>query len=130
MTVQEFYASIGGGYENAKSIMMRDSFIERMILKFPADRDTNSLMESLREAAKTGDSFKAFEAVHGLKSVTGNLGFMELYKAVCELVEQLRPVKNDPSLHLDIDQSLLAAVETQYQKVIDALGRYAAERGQ
>lgn len=114
MTIQDFYASISGNYDEACTRLINDRLVERFVLKFPTDPS----MQKLREAVADGDIKASFRAVHTLKGVCGNLAFTRLYKAAWDLVEQLRPQTEQA------DARLLEIVENEYQATIAAIEKY------
>lgn len=87
MTVSEFYTKINGDYRDMLLRLPNDDFILRFIKRFPAEPTFNELMAAIEK----GDIKASFEASHKLKGIAANLAFTELYKAVYELTEQLRP---------------------------------------
>lgn len=64
-----------------------EAFYETLLAGFVRDNG----MKELQAAMKAGDYRRAFEAAHGLKGDTGNLSLTPLYKAICSLVDDLRP---------------------------------------
>lgn len=118
MTLQECYDQMNGSYSDARSRLMMDSMIERFIVKFLDDRT----MEDLRQAVREGDIAVSFRQAHTLKGVAANLSFTGLQQAASELTEQLRPQK------APADPGLLAKVEDAYQKTVEAIRAYQAEK--
>lgn len=118
MTLQECYDQMNGSYSDARSRLMMDSMIERFIVKFLDDRT----MEDLRQAVREGDIAVSFRQAHTLKGVAANLAFTGLQQAASELTEQLRPQK------APADPGLLEKVEDAYQKTVDAIRAYQAEK--
>ena len=118
MTLQECYDRMDGSYADAKSRLMMDSMIERFTVKFLDDKT----MEGLRQAIAEGDIAVSFREAHTLKGVAANLAFTGLQKAASDLTEQLRPQTEAA------DAALMAKVEEAYQKVMDAIHAYQAEK--
>lgn len=118
MTLQECYHRMDGSYEDAKNRLMMDSMIERFMLKFLDDKT----MEGLRQAVAAGDIAVSFREAHTLKGVAANLAFTGLQKAASDLTEQLRPQA------AVADQVLYAKVEEAYQKTVNAIRSYQAEK--
>ncbi|TVR64995.1 MAG: response regulator, partial [Candidatus Competibacteraceae bacterium] len=69
----------------------------------------------LRDAVAAGDAEALRQAAHGLKSSSGNLGAQPLV-ALCKTLEERGRMRQ-----LDDAPALLAAVETQYQQLREAL---------
>ena len=47
MTIEEFYASIGGSYEEARNRLMNDTLIKRFLEKFLLDQSFSALTSDL-----------------------------------------------------------------------------------
>ena len=95
MTLQEFYAQIGGSYADT----------------------VRRLCSELCEAVDRSDWESAFRAAHTLKGVAQNLGFDRLYAVSVPLTEAMRGAKP-----LD-DFSLLAAVQTVQAETLAAIAK-------
>ena len=120
MTVSEFYAAVGGNYEEATARLMNDGLIRRFVLKFRDDKSYETLRLALTEH-RTDD---AFAAAHTLKGVALNLAFSRLGGSAAALTDVLRP-QNRASFREEEADRLFAAVERDYGEVlcaIDALG--------
>ena len=111
MTVQECYEKLHGDYNDACKRLINENFVKRFVMKFPQDPS----MQQLRDAVKAGDIEVSFRAVHTLKGVAANLALTTLYQAAWNLTEQLRPRQEQA------DAELLAALEEEYKKTIEAL---------
>ena len=70
MTLNEFYTTVGGNYEDVIARLHSEAFTEKFLRMIPQD---NSL-PLLKEAAAAGDVPTAFRAVHTLKGIALNLG--------------------------------------------------------
>ena len=116
MTTKEFYEKIGEDYEAVLTRLGTDKMVHHFALKFLQDPSFNNL----KEAVSADDGFTAFRAVHTLKGVTQNLGFAKLGEAASKLTEYLRADKQ-----LAGSEVLYAAVQEQYNKVVDALKELA-----
>ena len=103
MTLKEFYAQIGGNYEDTLHRLPSEALVHRFVLKYPADPS----VAQLRDSVSAADWETAFRAAHTLKGVAQNLGFERLYQVSAVLTEAMRG--NKP---LE-DRSLLDAVEQQ-----------------
>ena len=113
MTLQEFYAQIGGNYADTVRRLCNESLVMRFVKKYPA----NPSMDELRTAISQQDWETAFRAVHTLKGVAQNLGFDRLYAVSFPLTEALRGAKplTDPSL--------FAAVEAVHNETVAAIAQ-------
>lgn len=115
MTLQEFYAQIGGSYADTVRRLCSESFVLRFVKKYPA----NPSFDELCEAVGRSDWESAFRAAHTLKGVAQNLGFDGLYRAAFALTEEMRGGK--PLT----DTALYDAVTKQQQIVLDAVRQLA-----
>ena len=113
MTIHELYDSIGSDFEAALARMMKESFMVRLVNKYPSDKS----FEKLGAAISEKDYGVAFEAAHTLKGLSMNLGFDELGKAASDITEKLRA--ND----YDGIESYYDAVKEKYEKVIAAIAQ-------
>ena len=112
MTLTEFYAAVGGSYEDASARLQNDAFIGRFLRMLP--RDDN--MARLTAAVDSGSAEEAFRAVHTLKGIALNLSLVRLAEACTAMTEALRGSDTLPT-----DPELYAAVRREYGKVRDAL---------
>lgn len=87
MTAKEFYEIIHGDYENVLTRIPADAAILRFLKRFPAEKTYSELLD----AVERDDRAAGFEAAHKLKGIAGNLAFFELFSALTDLTEQLRP---------------------------------------
>ena len=111
MTLQEFYARIGGDYENTLRRIPSEALVRKFVLKYPGDPSFNLLKDSL--AAEDWET--AFRAAHTLKGVAQNLGMEHLYQVSSALCEALRGPKplTDPALWPPVEEAnaqVLAAI--------------------
>ena len=113
MTLQEFYAQIGGSYADTVRRLCSESFVLRFVKKYPA----NPSFDELCEAVDRSEWESAFRAAHTLKGVAQNLGFDRLYAVSVPLTEAMRGAKP-----LD-DFSLLAAVQTVQAETLAAIAK-------
>lgn len=117
MTLQEFYASIGGDYEGVLGRMMRkESMVQKFVLKFLKDDSFNTLLHALEAA----DYDEAFRAAHTIKGVGQNLGFTALFESAGELSEALRGGKAPE------DPALFQRVSDDYRRTVEAIQAFQA----
>lgn len=112
MTVENFYAYIGGDYAGTKARLMADDRIVRFVNKFPADGSYQLLLDSLA----AGNVEEAFRAAHTIKGVAQNLGFTALYKSAEEVTEILRAGSLDVTAHMP-------ELEKNYKLTIDGINQ-------
>lgn len=92
MTLQEFYARVGGDYNATLSRLPSEALVKKFILKYPGDPS----FAQLKDALAAQDWELAFRASHTLKGVAQNLGMDRLYKAaaaLCDAVRGPKPLK-------------------------------------
>ena len=89
MTLTEFYAAVGGSYEDASARLQNDAFIGRFLRMLP--RDDN--MARLTAAVDSGSAEEAFRAVHTLKGIALNLSLVRLAEACTAMTEALRAAR-------------------------------------
>ncbi len=116
MTVKEFYAEIGGNYNDVLQRLMNDSLVYKFIMKFPADKS----FDMLKTALNNKDAETAFSAVHTLKGVSLNLAFDRLSKASVVLTDALRPQNRD-NYSFDDYFKMFSELEKEYTAVCVAL---------
>jgi len=117
MTLQEFYAQIGGSYADTVRRLCSESFVLRFVKKYPA----NPSFDELCEAVDRSDWESAFRAAHTLKGVSQNLGFDNLYEPAVVVTEALRGADA-----VDGAREGMHALQQQYAATMSAL-REAAE---
>ena len=116
MQLKECYESFGGNYEDVKSRLMKDTLIQRLVIKFLADTS----YQGLTQAMEKKDYGEAFRAVHTLKGVSQNLSCDTLSCSTEELTETLRRWESEP-----VDEEkclqLYQKVSEDYKTVTDAI---------
>lgn len=86
MTVEklrELGANVDEGLERCMG--MEDFYMEMIEMGLSDER-----FEELGPTLEKGDLEQAFEQVHALKGVIGNLALSPLYQTICEITEHLR----------------------------------------
>lgn len=86
MTLEAFYAKIGGNSADVLRRLPSEAMVRKFIGKYPADTS----WDSLESAINSQDWEAAFRAAHTLKGVAQNLGFQRLYLSSTALTEALR----------------------------------------
>ena len=113
MTLQEFYAVVGGDYQETIDRMMGETMLRKFLMKFPADPS----FANLEQALQAGNREEAFRAAHTIKGLCLNLGFGKLQTSSSELTEALRHemAGNAPEL--------FKSVKTDYALTMSAIDR-------
>lgn len=111
MTLEEFFAVVGGNYKETIDRMMGEAMLRRFIMKFPTDPSFANLEQALSEGSRE----EAFRAAHTIKGLCLNLGFGKLYQSSQELTEALR--SDMPANAAE----LFAAVKADYTVTMDAI---------
>ena len=86
-SLREFGANVDEGLERCMG--MEDFYIEMIELGLADER-----FDDLGPLLKEGNLDDAFEVVHALKGVIGNLALAPLYSTICEITEHLRSREN------------------------------------
>ena len=89
MTLEEFYAAVGGNYSGVLSRIRNEAMIKKFVIKYTADKTCDMLKTAFEEK----DWQTAFRAAHTLKGVAQNLSFDALYEVSAVLTEELRGEK-------------------------------------
>ena len=111
MTLEAFYAKIGGDYQKTIARLYNETLLRKFILKYRQD----GTFEELRTSCAAGDWETAFRAAHTLKGLALNLGFTRLFASSMALTEALRG--NRPLT----DESLYTAVANDQAALLAAL---------
>ncbi len=111
MNIVECYENMGADFNNVLKRLGNEDLVKHFALKFLNDTS----FSKLKDAYEAKDVKSAFDAVHTLKGVCGNLGFDNLYKVSSELTERLR------NGSIDGTDQLLQEVETQYNITIKSI---------
>ncbi len=82
-SLRGFGANVDEGLERCMG--MEDFYLEMIELGLSDER-----FESLGKVLDSGNMDEAFETVHALKGVIGNLALTPLYETICEITEHLR----------------------------------------
>ncbi len=114
MTLRECYEKMGGDYADVMERLTKEERISRYVVKFLED----TTFQTLCEVKDTGDWEGVFRAVHTLKGVSENLGFMKLYQASHEMTEAVRG-----GVELK-DESLYEAVCKNYFETVEVIKEY------
>ena len=115
MTLTEFYAAVGGSYEDASARLQNDAFIGRFLRMLPRD-------DNLTAAVDSGSAEEAFRAVHTLKGIALNLSLVRLAEACTAMTEALRGSAVMP----DNVRALHDAVAREYALVTETLSQLEA----
>ena len=113
MTLQEFYAVVGGDYNEAVGRMMGEAMLRRFLMKVPNDPS----YAALKQAVENGEREEAFRAAHTIKGLCLNFGFGKLLASSEALTEALR--SEIPSNMAE----LFARVSEDYELTMDTLAK-------
>lgn len=118
MTLRECYQELSGDYDEVLDRLIKPERIEKYMLKFLEDPSYEELC-----AAYSGKKYKeAFRAVHTLKGVSQNLGFLALFRPCSILTEILRDNRTPA------DESLMHEITEAYGKTIGVIKKYQETR--
>lgn len=87
MSIQDFYAVIGGDYDTVKGRLASDERIEKFVNMFFMDESYDNLLAAL----DAGDMATAFRCAHTMKGNARNVELGKLADSSSELAEALRP---------------------------------------
>lgn len=82
-SLRQFGANVEEGLERCMG--MEDFYLEMVELGLSDER-----FESLGPLLEVGNYDEAFDTVHAIKGVIGNLALAPLYDTICEITEHLR----------------------------------------
>ncbi len=111
MTVKEFYAECGGGYEEMQAKFPSDGTILTFLKIYARDKNYATLCERLA----ANDAEGAFVAVHTLKGMVLNLNLNGLEEPVKAVTEALR------AKDLNKAKALMPALEKAVERADAAL---------
>ncbi len=115
MTIEAFYAAVGGDYQATLRRLMVPEIVETFAVRYAQD----TTVDRLHRALEAGDAERAFRTAHSLRGLAQNLGFERLYQAAAVLTEALRPRL------LPVNPALVAAVDAAHRQVLKAITAYA-----
>ena len=114
MTIEAFYAAVGGDYQATLRRLMVPEIVETFAVRYAQD----TTVDRLHRALEAGDAERAFRTAHSLRGLAQNLDFLRLYQAAV-LTEALRPRL------LPVNPALVAAVDAAHRQVLKAIAAYA-----
>lgn len=114
MKLEEFYAALGGDFEDTLARMCNKRLVERFVLRFLSDETFSSLEKAMSEK----DYKEAFRTAHCLKGTASNLGFTKLYSVADVLTDTLRDGKKPE------DDALLLSVKEEYERTMTLLRKF------
>ena len=86
MSLEEFYASVGGDYADVIQRLCIEEIVVEFLLRFAEE----PIMERLQKAIDARDQEEAFIISHTLKGTCINMGLGTLYSSASRLTEALR----------------------------------------
>lgn len=116
MTIEAFYAAVGGDYQATLRRLMVPEIVETFAVRYAQD----ATVDRLHRALEAGDAELAFRTVHSPAGPGPEPGFPRLYQAAAVLTEALRPRL------LPVDPTLIAAVDDAHRQILKAIAAYQA----
>lgn len=118
MTLDEFYALVGGSVDEVMSRLQ----LERLVRKYLGLFEQDDSYQQLTAAIASRNWEDVFRASHTLKGVAANLGLGDLYRASSDLCENCRGKEPDDSVDEQFE-----AVKVAYDKAKAAIDQLKAE---
>lgn len=112
MNVKEFYAAVGGNYDEAMGRLLTEKRIVKYLRKLPETGD----VAAMNEAFANGNWEEAFRFSHNVKGVSLNLSLTALGLAASELCETVRGGAPQADF-----SGLLADVNKKYEAIAAAI---------
>ena len=119
MELKELYASIGGDYDQAISVLRVDKLIDKHIRKLTK----NGVVDRLIAAGEDMDPTQLFETAHAAKGVCANLGLVKLAEAASEIAEEYRPGSARTMTDAEVADKI-AQIDALYQQTVEGIRRY------
>lgn len=116
MSLEMFYATIGGDFDGVKSRLLTEERIEKFVNIFFDDPTYSSLEENLN----AGNLQEAFRAAHTLKGVSRDVGLTTISDPATELADALRPDDSGAPADLSRVPELMDQVKDAYQRAAEA----------
>ncbi len=121
MEISECYEQFGGDYEGVLARMLSEERVAKFARKFLLDDNYYKLTKAVAEE----HCEEAFRAVHTLKSICQNLGFVRLYGASSRLTEELRG--HTEFRNPDRVSELMERINEEYDSIIAALSNLSED---
>lgn len=115
MSLEMFYATIGGDYDSVKGRFVTDERTEKFLNMF-FDDDT---YENLQAALATQDMETAFRCAHTMKGVAREVGLDKVADAAARLTEALRPQADGSPANIDKVPALMEELSSIYDVCLD-----------
>lgn len=117
MTVKECYEIFVGDYDDVLQRMMKESLVQKFVLKFLDDPSYSNLCAAIAQKNQQ----EAFRAAHTIKGICQNLGFTRLYESSQLLTQELRNSWGDNT------EKLFFQLQKDYSVTADAIKKYKSE---
>lgn len=101
MNLKECYQAVGGNYEDVMRRFMSEERVDRFLKMFLGDQSFTNLCDAMN----SGDYDEAFRAVHTMKGICMNLGFVKLMESCIILTENLRTGEPDMETKAWLEQT-------------------------
>lgn len=109
MTLQEFYAAVGGDYEDTLKRFLKEERMTKWLTRFPAAEDYPEMVRAIGEERWE----EAFRFSHNLKGVCLNLGLGRLAtssSALCETMRHGKPTVDIAALSEEVARDYAEAI--------------------
>lgn len=113
MNVREFYAAVGGDYDEAMGRLLTEKRIVKYLRKLPETGD----VAGMNTAFASGNWEDAFRFSHNVKGVSLNLSLTSLANSAAELCDTVR--HGAPQVDFS---GMLADVNEKYDFTVKAIG--------
>lgn len=112
MSIKDFYAAVGGSYDEIMRRLLSEERVVKYLGKFCNDKSFEMMTEEI-DQKKWED---AFRDAHNLKGISVNLGLQNLFESSSQLCEAMR--NGEPSVDI---QPMYDQVKQDYETVISSV---------
>ncbi|MDD4010846.1 MAG: Hpt domain-containing protein [Sphaerochaetaceae bacterium] len=117
MNDSDFIKCMSAGGIDCKTALGCFCGSEAFYLKFLKAMRTYVPIDDLLASCKAKDPEAAFQAIHSLKSTTGNLGLVKLYDLACRMTECFRSKDNEAGF------ALKDAFVEEYDRILELVDK-------
>lgn len=114
MSIKDFYAAVGGSYDEIMRRLLSEERVKKYLGKFCNDKSFEQMTEEI--AQKKWED--AFRDAHNLKGISVNLGLQSLFESSSELCESMR--NGEPAVDI---QPMYDQVKRDYETVVSAIAQ-------
>lgn len=112
MSIKDFYAEVGGSYDEIMRRLLSEERVMKYLGKFCNDKSFEAMTADIADK-KWED---AFRDAHNLKGISVNLGLQNLFESSSELCESMR--NGEPSVDI---QPMYDRVKKDYETVVSGI---------